>query len=268
MSEIVCRNNEILNIYRKWYAEIYEINETDTDDVNLLLSLIGSEPKNVLEIACGGGRVLIPLAKAGHYATGLDMDETRLAHLQRKSKDLNNLQHHYRDAVKGDWGSDYDVVVLAGNLLLNIVADIPYDKAQQFFIDKAASSLKIGGYIFLEFSMFPHPEKVLAKDDGRVIFEGKDNLGVYGKHVVIGDSYDIETHMAYGRRYTELDMPSGEQEIIHEKWKKHIPTLEQVHKWLDEAGFVVECEFGDCDKNPISEKTGHAIIWARKAKNI
>lgn len=30
----------------------------------------------------------------------------------------------------------------------------------------------------------------------------------------------------YRKWYTELDMPSGDKEIIHEKWEKHIPTLE------------------------------------------
>lgn len=72
----------------------------------------------------------------------------------------------------------------------------------------------------------------------------------------------------YRKWYTELDMPSGGKEIIHEKWEKHIPTLEQIHKWLVESGFVVESEFGDYNKNLISEKTSHVIIWSKKVKDI
>lgn len=264
MLKIVCKDNKIINIYRKWYAEIYEINETGTEDISLLLSLIDGKTKKVLEIACGGGRILVPLALAGHDAKGFDMDEERLGYIKEKAKGLKNIQYCCMDAVSGEWESGYDVVVLAGNLLHNIEANMPYDKAQQFFIQKAASSLKVGGYIFLDFGMFAYPEKIFSKDNGRVIFEGTDSSGVYGKHMVIGDGYDVSTQMAYGRRLTELDMPNGQHEIIHETWEKHIPTLEQVHKWLTESGFKVVNEFGDYNRNPINENTYRAIIWAEK----
>lgn len=87
---------------------------------------------------------------------------------------------------------------------------------------------------------------------------------VYGKHVLIGDGYNVKTQIAYGRRYTELTTPDGQQETIHEEWEKHIPTLEQVHKWLADSGFIIDKEFGDYNGNPISKKTYKAIIWARK----
>ncbi len=47
------------------------------------------------------------------------------------------------------------------------------------------------------------------------------------------------------------------QEIPSEK---HFATLEQIHKWLAESGFVIEQEFGDYQGNPISETTHRAII--------
>ncbi|MDT8719162.1 class I SAM-dependent methyltransferase [Clostridium sp. 19966] len=258
------KENEKMSIYRRWYAEIYEINETGTEDINLLLSLIGDNCRKVLEVACGGGRILVPLALAGHDTKGFDMDEERLAYIPEKAKELKNLQYCCMDAVSGDWKGGYEVVVLAGNLLHNVEADMPYDKTQQFFIQKAASSLKIGGYIFLDFGMFAQPEEIFSKDNGRVIFEGTDSYGVYGKHVVIGDGYDARTQIAYGRRLTELHMPDNHQEIIHETWEKHIPTLEQVHKWLIESGFKVVNEFGDYNRNPIDESTYRAIIWAER----
>ena len=52
------------------------------------------------------------------------------------------------------------------------------------------------------------------------------------------------------------------QEIPSEK---HFASLGQVHKWLEEAGFVIERECGDYQGHSISETTNRAIIWARKA---
>ena len=45
---------------------------------------------------------------------------------------------------------------------------------------------------------------------------------------------------------------------------KHFATLEQIHQWLEDAGFIVEEEYGDYRRNPIRETTNRAIIWAKK----
>ena len=71
------------DIIAQWNADMYDLNETYTDDVELALMLIGTTPKKVLEIACGSGRFLVPVAKAGHDVIGLDFDEymmERIAH--------------------------------------------------------------------------------------------------------------------------------------------------------------------------------------------
>ena len=46
--------------------------------------------------------------------------------------------------------------------------------------------------------------------------------------------------------------------------KKHYIGLEQLHDWLDSAGFAIEKEYGDYAGNPIGEKTNRAIIWAAR----
>ena len=43
--------------------------------------------------------------------------------------------------------------------------------------------------------------------------------------------------------------------------EKHFVTFEQIHKWLDEAGFVIEQGCGDYQGHPISEMTGRVFIW-------
>ena len=43
--------------------------------IEYILRLLGEEPKAVIDIGCGDGRVLVPLASAGHQLTGIDIDE-------------------------------------------------------------------------------------------------------------------------------------------------------------------------------------------------
>lgn len=58
-------------IIAKWNAEMYDLNEREIDDVEFALSVIGEAPQKILEIACGSGRFLVPMAKAGHMVYGL-----------------------------------------------------------------------------------------------------------------------------------------------------------------------------------------------------
>lgn len=267
MTDIKFNDETINDIFNKWFRDLYDLEEDGTEDIELILSLLGKQPKKVLEIACGSGRILVPIAKAGHEVFGFDIDDYMMSQIPDKVKGLNNLQFKNMDAIAGDWGNDFDTVIMAGNLLHNIESDLPYQEAQQLFIKKASACLHKDGHLFLDFGMFAKPEEIFAKDDGRIIFQGTDQSGVSGQYICINDFYDLHTHIATGRRHIELTMPDGHQVVINQNWKKHIPTLEQIHVWLHDAGFVIENEYGTYDGQPISEATYRAVIYARKAIN-
>ncbi len=79
------------DIISKWNSEMYDCNETETDDVEYALSIIGAEPRRILEIACGSGRFLVPMAEAGHNVSGLDFDEHMLNRISAKIPDAQNI---------------------------------------------------------------------------------------------------------------------------------------------------------------------------------
>ena len=59
-----------------WISELYDSHyaaEIMHRDVALWLSLAQQTGGPVLELACGTGRVLLPLARAGYEVTGLDL---------------------------------------------------------------------------------------------------------------------------------------------------------------------------------------------------
>jgi len=111
-------------IIAKWNADMYDQNVNETNEIEFLLSIICPAPQKILEIACGSGRILVPLAKKGHIVTGIDMDKFMLDRIKAKAEGVNNLTWYKADAVKDDWGKSFDIVVLAGNILFNIVSDI------------------------------------------------------------------------------------------------------------------------------------------------
>jgi len=262
MEENVLYNEK--DIILKWNADMYDCNETDIQDVEFAISVIGTEPKRILEIACGSGRMLVPMAKEGHIVTGLDFDECMLDKIASKAYGMENIAWRKSDVTHDDWGQGFDVVVLAANFLLNIVSDTDYEKAQKLMIQKAAESLVLGGHIFIDYAYTLYPEKWFNNPNEKVVWEGMDSDGNTGRMVLSNSIYDENRCMCHFIRKYELTLPNGSVIVQAIPSAKHFVTLEQVHEWLSFSGFIIEKEYGDYRGNPIGEKTGRAIIWARK----
>ena len=98
-------------ISKHWYASAYEQFETQTNDVEFLLQVLREQtdrtPQNILEVACGGGRISIPLAKAGHNVTGFDADAAMLLRCYRRCRGIPNISCWQADALSADWGGGY-----------------------------------------------------------------------------------------------------------------------------------------------------------------
>lgn len=266
-------------ILKHWYASAYEQFENQTEDVEFLLKILeeqtGKTPQNILEVACGGGRISVPLAMAGHHVTGFDADECMLLRCYRRMKDIPNIAVYQADAVCADWGEGFDVVVMAGNLLINIETDMDYAEAQRIFIRKASAALFPGGHLLLDYDQ--HSDASAVKTFNRVGDGGRlggetayfDELGTAGKFINYGGVYDPVTRVCTWASHRELLTNNGERIIAPTSGHKHIPALGQVYEWLSDAGFVVEKTYRNHTGEPLSENEPdfvRATIWAKKMK--
>lgn len=253
-------------IISKWYANLYDQEEIQTEDVRFMLSMIGREPQNILEVCCGSGRILVPLAEEGHTVTGFDMDDYMLERIPSKAQGLENINYFKADAIVDDWGNNFDTVILAGNILINIEAEIEYKDAQKLFIKKAYNCLRPNGHLYLDFSLFSSPENIFNCSETRTIFEGTDSSGNYGKFTISDSTYNEQNQISSFKRKFEITSKDNEKMEKERIAQKYIPKLLQVQEWLYEAGFKVISQYGDYDGSPISENTNKAIIWAEKVR--
>ena len=65
-----------------WYDEMYAFR--DAVDLQFYLALADRPGLRILELGCGTGRISIPLARAGHWVTALDLSPAMLARLAAK----------------------------------------------------------------------------------------------------------------------------------------------------------------------------------------
>ena len=254
-----------LKLKNDWYGHMYDEHVKDVLDISLIQELLGADPLNVLEVACGSGRILSQIALKGHTIKGIEYDPSMVALCERKIENYHKAKCFHQDAFKEDWGQHYDVVILAGNLLLNIITDEGYQASQEKLIEKASKALKKGGHLYLDFDCFDRGPSRKFDSKERIIFQGEDPWGTKGHYSAILDAYDQETKIETSFRKYDLKTKSGE--IIYEikAVEKYFPSFEEVLEWLDKHGFVVETTYGDFEKRPISKESYKAIIWARKS---
>jgi SAM-dependent methyltransferase len=73
------------------------------------------EPKTVLDAGCGTGRVAIELARRGIDVEGVDIDEGMLGRAREKAPEI---EWHLDDIATVDLGRQFDVIVMAGNVMI------------------------------------------------------------------------------------------------------------------------------------------------------
>ena len=72
-------------------------------------------PESVLDAGCGTGRIARELARRGVDVVGVDLDETMLSTARRKAPALT---WHCADLAAIDLGRTFDVILLAGNVMI------------------------------------------------------------------------------------------------------------------------------------------------------
>ena len=80
-------------------------NKGQVADIPFYLKQIDKYGGPVLELACGTGRITIPVAKKGIQITGLDVSTAMLAHARRKSR-AEGLQIDWVEADCRDFSLD------------------------------------------------------------------------------------------------------------------------------------------------------------------
>ena len=121
-------------------------------------------------------------------------------------------------------------------------------------------------HLFVDYAYPQYPEKWFNNPDANIVWEGTDSHGNYGKMALLDNVYDTESRIARYIRRFDMILSDGRTLVQEIPSEKHFASLEQIHKWLDEVGFVMEQECGDYQGHQISEMTNRVIIWARKVR--
>lgn len=206
-----------------------------------------SPGSRVLDVACGLGRLSIPIAAKGCAVTGVDLSPECLRGAEEGARRAGvSIAWHRADMRELPWDGAFDAAFCMGNSF-----GFLDDAGNQTFLDSAARALEPGGRFVLDFgqaaeAIFPRLEPRLEAEIGGFRFEEDTRYDVASSRVenryVISRGGESEEKLASQRVYLAGD----------------------VARMLERAGFEVVASFGSSAEEPFRLGAQRLLTVARK----
>lgn len=220
------------------------------DDFDLFLNLISKG--NVLDLACGTGRLSIPLANKGFKVVALDTSSSMLALARSKSKDLP-IQWVQGDIRDFHLNETFDLILMAGNAFQALLSE--EDQLQMLMCVR--EHLKPSG-LFIFNTRNPHDSDFKDINEFQFWHEFQDHKGktvrVFGKQ----QANISEALVTYTTKRIWEDKETTS--IIQLRFTHYA----QLMKLLDAAGFETVEVYGDDQKSPFHKGSSSIIPVCRK----
>lgn len=242
------------------YAAFYDWENARTQgrsDVPFWRRLAARVEGRVLELGCGTGRILLPLARAGVRIVGIDRSEAMLRGQIPKARKI----HRLTPLVRGDIRQlpfrrrSFQMVLAPYGMLQSLTRD--RDLAST--LESAARVLRTGGLLGIDLVPdLPHwPE---YRD--RVTLRGRDRRGAA---ISLRESVTQDRR----RRLTIFDQEYTRRvgrQVERRRFSLTFRTLSvpEIANRLEKAGFTVESALGDYRGGPWDPRADVWILLARR----
>ncbi len=209
----------------------------------------------VLEIACGTGRVTIPLAESGFDVTGVDLIETMLEEAKRKAAVKNvDIEWVRADARNFDLGRKFRTIFIP----FNSIAHFKTRKDIEGLFRSVKNHLSEGGRFIIDY--FNPDLKILTREpSGRYLnTEFTDDEGCRVE-ITENNLYDTADQINRIKWYYRIE---GEEEFsVDLNMRIFFPA--ELDDLLHYNGFSVEAKYGDYEKTPFSTESSKQILICR-----
>jgi SAM-dependent methyltransferase len=253
----------------EFYARTYDVSVPDwpgeIDFYQTLADEARRDGENVLEIACGTGRIAVRLARSGVNVLGLDRAPNMLSVAREKSVDLPNMRWVQADMRSFDLGEQFGLAFIAGHSFQNL--NTPED--QVACLECIQRHLKPGGrlVVHLDHQDLAWLGGLTGEKGGVFEFTRQFHHPDSGCLVRASKAWWVEpsTQSALVQTaWEELD----ENGQVTRLWKTlpirlHCLFRFEMAHLLARTGFAVEALYGDFYRHPLDDKSD-SMIWVAK----
>lgn len=231
------------------------------EDVDLYLNYALAVGSPVLELGCGSGRLLEPLARQGIEVVGVDSSSAMLALARQRLQESNLLQQ--TELVEGDARSlrlnrRFRLVFVA----LNSFAHFTTRQDQRAVLTGIHQHLLPGGMLILD---LPNADlRRYQQADGQLFHQGvwtDESQQLLVSHFIAASS-DLEGHALHLTHFYDIHPQAGPLRRIVVENSLALLSPGEIELLVESCGFQISHMFGDYDLNPCADHSPRLIIVA------
>ncbi len=240
-------------------GRLYDLQSAQfTDDIPFYCRQIAKYGDPVLELACGTGRVMLPLADRGYRVTGLDVSEGMLRQAASKSlnKDLS-VTFIRADCRQFVLKRKFNVILFPFNAIAHL-----HDRASiEACFSCVQEHLEADGRFIIDF--FNPRLDILLRDQSRrykvTEFPHPDGIG----RVVITENNVYDDAAQINRIKWYYSLGNDDEETV-EELNMRIFFPQELDSLLYYSGFAIEHKYGDYDESPFQPAAQKQLIVCSK----
>lgn len=249
------------------FADFYDkLLDEHIQDIPLWIEYTQKCKSPILELACGTGRVLIPLAKEGFEVTGLDSNESMLKKAKEKIKKENQEVQNRIKLIKSDMTDfqikkKFNLILIVFNSFQHLLTIQDQDNCLKSIDRHLTDNGKLVITVF--YPDLTRPEGILRKENFKLVQDYPEK----------GDKTELLCYQYFNHKKQETDVsylvdtqkPNGQLQRKKMSFTIHYFFPSEFERMLISNGFVVEDLFGNFDKSQFTGKSPFMIFVARKA---
>ena len=245
--------------------ELYDLEHAGfTEDIDLYLRLAEVVGDPILELGCGTGRVLGPLAAAGHRITGIDRSGPMLDRARSTLQEQGGALSRRVTLIEGSMteadrapGGPFGLVIISLNGLMHL----PTMSEQRAALASGRRALDPRGMFVVDL-INPTPD-LLMPLDGRVRQEGSWRKA----DGTMVDRFSARTHDAAAQTidtelWYDLIDPAGRIERVRSGFPMRYLFASEIALLLELTGFVEWKYYGSYDLDPYDEGSDRLLVAA------
>jgi len=244
-------NDDLLTLYSD--ADFYDQEFSDRNFELPFYQDLCEGKELVHELACGTGRLTIPLYKQGISISGSDISPAMIRRAQEKSS-VENLDITFICADAKDLQGSYDLVFIATNAFQHLLDS----KLAAQVINAARESLIEGGRLLIDIQM-PRLDVLSLQEN---VPRSYKSFQHQGETIVATQcsNYDAALQVYYFK----MDYRRNAFSIMQKSVAMRMYFPQEIQLLFEHTGLEIVEAWGGYDKSPLTKKSEKQIYFLRK----
>ena len=226
------------------------------DDLLYILEYVSETEKPIIELACGTGRLAIPMAKRGLNMVGIDLHDGMLSRAKQKAaREQVNIIFEQQDCTELDLDYKSPLIFMTGNSFQHFLTN----ESQDALLHSVKKHLLPNGQFIFD-TRNPNIAELSVEQEFEESYVNNDNQTVIEKHF---ETYNHETQILHCATHTKLIENGQLAYTENDSISLRFVYPMELYRLLDSHGFEPIHLYGSWKKDTFVKDSISMVVHCR-----